>query len=216
MSFSAWLSFVIMVVTVSLSGVLMPGPVTAVCVARGAKSPHAGALVSLGHGVIEFPLMAVIFLGARALFQLVPVRIGIGLAGGLVLLGMGIGMLKDYKKVAAPEEDLDSKARSPLLAGLFLSAANPYFLVWWATAGAALIDKSIAFGLLGFLVLAVSHWLCDFAWFYFLSALSFRGGRFFGRKLQQGVFIICGIILLYFSGSFIVKALALLLSPNRL
>lgn len=195
-------ALILLIVTMSLSGVLMPGPVTAVTLARGAKSPHAGAWVSIGHGAIEFPLMALIFFGAGALFQIVPVKVGIGIAGGAVLLWMGIGMLRDYKKVEVSEEEDKYKTRSPFVAGAVLSLANPYFLIWWATAGALLIEKSFTMGLMGFIVLAVVHWLCDFGWYYFLSALSHKGGKFFGRKLQEAVFIFCGLILFFFTGFF--------------
>jgi len=36
--------------------------------------------------------------------------------------------------------------------------------------------------------------------------MSFRGNRFFGKKLQQGVFIVCGLALVYFSGYFMAAA----------
>jgi len=123
--------------------------------------------------------------------------------GGLVLLGMGMDMLRHYKQAGVSEHP---SASSPFLAGILLSAGNPYFLVWWATAGAALVGQSLKFGVVGFLLLMVFHWLCDLIWYYFLSALAFRGGKFFGQKLQQAVFILCGIALLYFAGYFIVKA----------
>lgn len=206
---SLW-PFLLTVVTISLSGVMMPGPVTAVTVAAGAKSPHAGAWVAIGHGVIEFPLMALIYFGAGAWFERVPVKIGVGLAGGLVLLRMGYGVLRDYRQGDLPPVAPEAQARSPFLSGILLSAGNPYFLIWWATAGAVLIGKSWAFGLFGFIVMALVHWSCDFGWLYFLSALSFRGGRFFGRKLEQGLLIACGLCLLFFAGYFLAGSFLML------
>ena len=112
---------------------------------------------------------------------------------------MGIGMFRSVSKADAPPSDY---AHSPLVAGVLLSAGSPYFLIWWATVGAALILRATDFGTAGFLAFAALHWSCDFIWYYFLSAFSFRGGRFFGRKLQQGVYIVCGLALVYFSGYF--------------
>ena len=206
MDLTAVISFIATVVMISLSGVLMPGPVTAVTLTGGARSPHAGAWVALGHGVVELPLMALIYYGVGALFKIAAVKTGIGLAGGAVLLWMGVGMLRDYRKVEAPGADGAGPKRSPLAAGMALSLANPYFLVWWATAGAALVTQSFQFGLIGFAILAGSHWLCDLVWYYILSIMSFHGSKFFGRKLQQAVFIICGLALFYFSGYFIAGA----------
>jgi threonine/homoserine/homoserine lactone efflux protein len=206
MDFAAVISFILTVVMLSLSGVLMPGPVTAVTLTNGSRSPHAGAWVAVGHGVVELPLMALIYYGVGALFKIAAVKTGIGLAGGAVLLWMGAGMLRDYRKVTAPDADGAGQGRSPFAAGMVLSLANPYFLVWWATAGAALVTQSFKFGLIGFAILAVSHWLCDLVWYYLLSIMSFHGGKFFGRKLQQAVFIICGLALFYFSGYFLAGA----------
>lgn len=199
-------TFLVSVVLLSLSGVLMPGPVTAVTVARGAETPHAGAWVAVGHAVIELPLMALIYFGAGMLFQLAPVKTGIGLVGGVLLLWMGAGMLRDFDRASVEEVGGGGASRSPFFAGIFLSAGNPYFLVWWATVGAALVGQSLTFGALGFGLLVACHWLCDFIWLYFLSAVSFGGGRFFGRSLQQVLFIVCGVALLYFSGYFMTGA----------
>ncbi len=195
------LPFVLTVVWISLSGVLMPGPITAVTVAGGSKDPHAGVFVALGHAVIEVPVIVLIFLGVRALFKIASVQVGIGLVGGLILFWMGMGMLRDFDRVDITE-DSGSYSRRPFLAGIMLSAGNPYFLVWWATLGALLADKSLYFGAAGVLVFLVAHWSCDYIWLHFLSFISFQGKKFFGRRLQQGVFIVCGYILIFFTGYF--------------
>jgi threonine/homoserine/homoserine lactone efflux protein len=44
-------AFLLEAVLISLSGVIAPGPVTAVTVSKGTKSPHAGAIIALGHGI---------------------------------------------------------------------------------------------------------------------------------------------------------------------
>ncbi len=209
MDLAGMISMVASVVIISMSGVLMPGPITAVTMASGSHSPHAGAWVSIGHGVVEFPLMALIYFGAGALFQLAAAKVVIGSVGGLFLLWMGVSMLRDYKKVESPGEGIEApgSARSPFAAGMLLSVGNPYFLVWWATVGATLVSElTLKFGVIGFVVLAIAHWLCDFVWYYFLSALSFGGRRFFGRKLQQAVFVACGLALLYFALYFLWNA----------
>jgi threonine/homoserine/homoserine lactone efflux protein len=190
-------------VLISLSGVMAPGPITAVVVAKGNKSPRAGALVAIGHGLVEVPLMAAVLVGVSRVLDLPYVRSGIGIVGGVFLLTMAAGMLRSLR------QDQPGAARftgSPVAAGVLLSLANPYFFVWWATVGAALIMRSIAFGVWGFVALALSHWLCDFGWCYFLSALSFKGGQFFGRKWQKPVFAVCGILLAVFGARLLLEA----------
>jgi threonine/homoserine/homoserine lactone efflux protein len=95
---------------------------------------------------------------------------------------------------------------------MLLSIGSPYFIVWWATVGAALIIRSVGFGLVGFLVFAAVHWTCDFVWYYSLSVLSYKGGQFFGRIFQKVVFAVCGAVLLFFGARFIIDATGVLLA----
>ena len=52
-----------LVIGVSISGVIAPGPMFAVTLAKSYKSPWAGTLMSLGHAVIEVPLILFIYFG---------------------------------------------------------------------------------------------------------------------------------------------------------
>ena len=196
-------AFLIEAVLISLSGVMAPGPITAVTVSKGTKSPHAGAIIALGHGIVEIPLMILILYGFGEILKIPYIKAIIGLLGGLFLLKMGLGLLQGIKQAKI---NSSNDPHSPLMAGIILSLANPYFLIWWATIGSILIFRSITFGLLGFVIFMILHWFCDFFWCYFLSALSFKGGQFFGKRLQQVLFAICGVFLLFFSAKFIFDA----------
>lgn len=202
------LVFLLEAVLISLSGVMAPGPMTAVTVAKGSESHRAGVLIAIGHGIIEFPLMIAIFYGFGYLVNLSYVKEIIGIVGGLFLLIMGIGM---FRSISNAEVRANRHTHSPIVAGILISLGNPYFIIWWATVGAALILRSAEFGILWFLIFALLHWLCDFLWCSFLAALSFRGGQFFGRKFQKYVFAICGVFLLFFSGKFIFDAVSSLI-----
>ena len=203
------ITFLIEVVLVSLSGVMAPGPLTAATVATGSESPHAGALVAIGHGIVEFPLMLAILYGLGRLLEQTQVQVGTALVGGALLLVMGVNMVRRPKQV---EVSSSKTARSPMMAGIVLSAGNPYFLLWWATVGATLISRSVELGMLWFLALAVVHWLCDLAWLYLLSVLSFRGGRSLGTRFQTVVFALSGVLLLLFGARFIAGAIEQLLA----
>lgn len=182
---------------ISLSGVMAPGPITTVTVGKGSTSPRAGALIAVGHGIVEFPLMIAVFYGVGRLFALPYVKVGIAVVGSAFLLMMGVGMLRSARQTTVVD---GQETRSPLVAGILLTAGNPYFLIWWATVGATLIARSMAFGVLGFAIFAVVHWLCDLTWDSFLSVLSFKGGQFFGKSFQKVVFAVCGVALIFFSG----------------
>ncbi|MBE3091522.1 MAG: LysE family transporter [Candidatus Atribacteria bacterium] len=202
-------AFLLEAVLISLSGVIAPGPVTAVTVSKGTKSPHAGAMIALGHGMVEIPLMILILYGFGDILKITYIKAIIGLLGGLFLLKMGLSLLRGIKQARI---DLSNGPSSPLMAGIILTLANPYFLVWMATIGSILISRSYAFGLLGFTLFMIGHWSCDFLWLYFLSALSFKGGQFFGKRLQQVLFVICGVFLLFFSTKFIYDAAKIIFS----
>ncbi|MBL6966965.1 MAG: LysE family transporter [Desulfobacteraceae bacterium] len=200
--------FLLSVVVISMSGVLMPGPIMAFTVAQGSRKPFAGSLVAIGHGVVELPLIALIYLGVGVLFQMAAVKVAIGILGGGVLLWMAIEMLRNYRRaeISGQGRDLNS-----FVAGILLTAGNPYFLIWWATVGATLILRSIEFGVAGLVLMTVIHWSCDLVWFQSLSWLSFQGGRFFGKKLQMAIFIVCGLAMLYFGLYFIADAVVRLI-----
>jgi len=202
----AFVMFLLQAVIMSLSGVMAPGPITAVTVGTGTKSPHAGALVAVGHGVVEFPLMVLVYYGLGHVLSLDYIRVMIFSLGGLFLLLMGGDMLRSIKHAAALPEKRNNK---PLAAGILLSLGNAYFLLWWATVGATLLSKAIVFGLLGVMAFAVVHWLCDLVWLYVLSAVSFKGGNLLGARFQRVVFGVCGVFLLVFGVKFIGDAVKL-------
>ena len=197
-------SFLIKAVIISLSGVMAPGPITAVTVSKGTQQPYSGAMIAIGHGIVELPLMILILVGFGQFLEISWVKVLIGVLGGLFLFNMGIGLLKSIRnnQVSQVHQQYTS-----LQAGVVLTIANPYFLIWWATIGAILITGAYQFGLWGLIAFILVHWSCDFFWLYFLSTLSFKGGQFFGKKLQQIIFAFCGIFLLFFSGKFIYDAM---------
>jgi threonine/homoserine/homoserine lactone efflux protein len=198
----AFLSFLLQTVGISLSGVMAPGPITAVTVGKGNQSPHAGAKIAIGHGVVEFPLMLALYFGFGELIEYWPVKTAIGLIGGIFLFWMGLGMLKSIKVSVTSAHEM----RSATAAGIMLTLGNPYFLIWWVSVGAFLVLRAMEFGLFGFIIFALIHWLCDFFWLYFLSAATHRGSRFFGQRFQQILFGICGVFLILFSGKFLIDA----------
>lgn len=198
------LFFLIEVVAISLSGVMMPGPVTAAAIGMGTRSRYAGALIAVGHGVVEFPLMILIVLGVGRILKLPTAQIVIGLAGGVFLLIMAIQMLKSLRSAEKQETKVTKSA--PMLAGIILSVGNPYFLLWWATIGLALATTATGIGIWAFVLFAIVHWLCDLAWLSALSWASFKGSRLLGPRSQRIVLLICSVFLLVFGVVFIYTA----------
>lgn len=203
--------FLVKVVGISLSGVMAPGPVTATAIGMGSRSRYAGMLIAIGHGIVEFPLMVLIVLGMDRILKLPMAQIIIGLAGGAFLLIMAVQMLKALRSMKEQEEQVKATKSAPLLAGILLSAGNPYFLVWWATIGLALATDATSMGVWAFVIFAIVHWLCDFFWLTALTWASFKGTGLFGDYVQRIVLLICTIALFFFGFTFMYKALAALI-----
>ena len=202
------LLFLVQVLIISCSGAMQPGPVTATVITMGARNRYAGTLLAIGHGIVEFPLMVVIVLGVGRYFEMPKVQIAIGLAGGIFLILMGIQSLLSFKAGANVEsKTLGSR---PILAGIILSAGNPYFLLWWATVGLALATQATKWGIWAFALFALTHWSVDLIWLQVLSWTSFKGSVLLGQRGLRVVLIFCSSALFGFGLFFIYRATNLL------
>ena len=196
--------FLISATGISLSGVLAPGPMTAATLAAGVRRRHAGAWIALGHAVVELPLMLVIIKGAAVYFQDDHFKLATGLAGGAFLLLMGVQLLAAARETT--DETKDAPQKHPLLTGIILTGANPYFLLWWATIGLGLATDAADLGITAFVLFAVIHWLCDLVWLEALSLASHKGTELLGGRLQQIVLVACGVTVLCFGCKFLYGA----------
>ncbi len=197
--------FLFQVFVISLSGVMAPGPVTAAAIGMGARSRFAGSLIAVGHGVVEFPLIILIVLGAGRVLKLPAAQIGIGLAGGIILLVMGIGMLRALR--SAEQSNARLSGGAPVLTGILLTATQPYFLLWWATVGLALATQAADLGMWAFVLFAMVHWVCDFVWLSILSWASYKGSTVLGPRIMRIVLMICASALVVFGVCFVFRAL---------
>jgi threonine/homoserine/homoserine lactone efflux protein len=193
------------VIVTSLSGVMMPGPMFAVTIAKSMKSPWAGVLVALGHAVIEVPLILLVYFGLASFFQNEILKLVLSVAGGGMIVWMGYDMFRARKKLAREGKDTRYNA---FVAGIAMSGLNAFFIVWWLTVGSLLIMKFVdAVGVWGIPVFILVHWLCDLVWLTFVSFTIFKTHKFWGEKVQEWVFIVLSLALLYFGGQFIVKGI---------
>ncbi len=196
--------FLAKVVGISLSGVMAPGPVTAAAIATGARNRFAGALMAIGHGIVEFPLIILITLGMDTILKSTITRIVIGFAGGLFLLFMSLQMIRSLSRTQ--EQQVKVTRSGPLVAGIVLSGGNPFFLIWWASVGLNLAMTAANFGIWAFALFAILHWLCDLIWLSLLSWASFKGSELLEPRNQRIVLLICSLALSGFGLFFIYNA----------
>jgi threonine/homoserine/homoserine lactone efflux protein len=197
--------FLLSVAVISLTGVMLPGPMTAATVAKGYRDKNAGALIAIGHGVIELPLIAAIYLGVGPFLGLPAVVNGIYIAGGVALFYLGFRM---FRTAGDAPEDVGGLPASSVVTGIVVTGTNPAFYVWWVTLGAALIAGAARFGVIGIVLLGVVHWPCDLVWSEFLSMGTFKSRKWWTGKVQRIVFSVCALVLLGFGAWFVFSGLS--------
>ncbi len=192
------------------SGALMPGPLLTYTIKQSLnKGPFSGLIITVGHAILEMLLIALIFLGFNIVLQSEIAQKTIGIVGGLMLLYMGADMIwgsyKNKIKIELDGGNTDSK--SMVLSGLLISAANPYFPLWWAIVGLGfLLDAYKTFGTAGVLVFYLGHVSADFMWYGAISAIIGTTRRFISQKLYRIIVALLGCMLVYFGASFVLKA----------
>jgi threonine/homoserine/homoserine lactone efflux protein len=198
--------FLASVMLISLTGVMMPGPVTALTITRGTQRREAGALIAVGHGIVEVLIILLIYLGFARFFRLPIVRISVGLAGGLFLFWMAFQMFRTRIKLDDMQKQFSDNS---VIAGLTMTAINPYFFLWWATIGTALLASARSFGGGGVIAMGVTHWVCDFSWLYLLSFVVFKSRQLWTYNVHRVVFTVCAALLAGFGVWFIYSSVNL-------
>jgi len=199
--------FLASVVLISMTGVLMPGPLFAVTIEKAAKRKSAGLLIAVGHGIVEFPLMFLIYYGIEQIVAseiLQTVQVTVGIIGGLLMIFMGVQAFRNRNRTI---EKYESPKHESLIAGVWTTAANAGFILWWLTIGTTLIITARSFGFLPFVVFAVVHWLCDFLWYTSISFAIFKSRQFWTARVYQAIVFFCFAVLIGFGVWFFGSAL---------
>ncbi len=188
---------------VALSGALMPGPLLTVTVGEAARRGFwAGPLIMVGHALLELALVVLLLAGVGAWLHR-PVVLGlVGVTGAGMLGWMGLALVRSSRHSRLEFKAQDQAGLHPVLAGILLSAANPYWLLWWLTIGLGYVLFSVKYGILGVALFYGGHILADFAWYSLVSGAVAQGRRFISDRLYQGFLACCGLFLVGFGGYF--------------
>ena len=207
-----FLSLFITVVLISSSGALAPGPLFFANVSlgldHGAKS---GLYFSIGHSIVEFPLILLLSYGLLSALNAVYIKTFIGLAGGVTLIFFGLLQLRSsykFRSAALNNEYKKRRLSNPLLIGVLLTGLNPFFIIWWLTVGAQLIYLSLALAsLLGILIVFLFHVWIDYAWLITTAYLARKGKMIINSKIYRVILFFFGIVLIYFGIHFILSSI---------
>jgi threonine/homoserine/homoserine lactone efflux protein len=187
----------------------MPGPLFAITIKKASKSKTAGALIAVGHGIVEFPLMFAIFFVLSQVQIPSAVQVIVGLVGGFLMVFMGVQAFRNRNR---QEEGAVPLKRDSVFAGIYTTAVNAGFILWWLTIGTTLILNAQLFGWAGFTVFAGVHWLTDFLWYAVVGFLIFKSQRFWSNNVRMGITLFCAAIFVGFGAYFMGSALWSLLA----
>lgn len=195
--------------TLAFSGAMMPGPLLTYTIKQALSvGIIAGFVVIFGHSLLEILLIGLIFLGFDTILQSQIAQVSIALVGGILLVYMGANMMYGaIKNNISIELDGDVGGHGNMIwSGFFLSAINPYFLLWWAIIGLGfLLQAYTAYGPKGVIVFYSGHVLADYIWYCFLSFLIGSTRKFIPQTLYRILLTLLGLMLIYFGLSFVIN-----------
>jgi len=204
------LSFVATVILITASGALAPGPMFFATISQGAKTgAKTGIIFSIAHTLVEFSLIMLLTLGLLTIANKPIVKITIGLTGGLALIIFGfIQIYKSYVNRSISNRETFPSHRYLFFLGIIFTGLNPYFVIWWLTAGARLIILALEFAALaGVIFMFICHVWMDYVWLIGISHFSKKGINLLGSKWYRYLMVIFGGILIYFGINFLIDAL---------
>jgi len=197
------LEFAVLVIVVSASGVMSPGPLFAANISYGLRDGvKSGIKMAIGHTIVEFPLVILLGIGVFSLEIFPEFRILISTFGAITLFAFAFIQIRTVLK---KKEDIMSKPKQgPLVTGIALSALNPFFIIWWLTIGFKLIsDAMLIWAFTGILIVFVMHIWMDFVWLGGISFLASKSSQIISNRNYKALMIVLSLMLVYFGITFL-------------
>ena len=193
----------------ALSGALMPGPLLTVTIAQTARrGMRASVLLVAGHSLLELVLVVGLWFGLGHILKIRPVIGTITVLGGLMLLWMGWGMIRDARRGAldiqmTANDGGNGVLRHPIITGMAVSISNPYWVIWWATIGltffAALSQNAVS----TICAFYFGHIMGDILWYLAIGIAVATGRRLINPTVYGVIVQICGVFLIFLGSSFL-------------
>lgn len=203
---------------VALTGAMAPGPLLTYTIIKSVTAKNRGYLTGLwviiGHAALEMVIIIFLLMGFSFFLKNDIVVRTIGIIGGIIMIYFGGSIIRDAYLKKIPTDFLNSTSTSdetslkinnnalanPVIGGIMISLANPYWWVWWATIGFAfMLQFEISFNdwtkLLAFFL---GHEAGDLAWYLLISILSFFGLRRLNKKAYYGFLVVCSFFMILF------------------
>ncbi len=199
---SQLLEFSVLVIVISASGVMAPGPLFAANIAYGLRGGvKSGIKMAIGHTIVELPLVILLGIGVFSLELFPEFRTIISVFGAITLF---VFAAMQIKTIFRNKESTTNLKQGPLVSGIILSALNPFFIIWWLTIGFKLIsDAMLIWAFSGILILFILHIWMDFAWLGAISYLASKSSKILSNKNYKIIMIGLSVMLVYFGITFL-------------
>ena len=199
--------FAIIVIVISASGVMAPGPLFMANVSYGLREgTKSGVKMAVGHTIVEFPLVILLGIGVFSLESFPEFRIIISIVGAITLFVFASVQIKN---VLQNNKDITSISKhGPLFTGIALSALNPFFIIWWLTIGFKLIsDAMLIWAFSGILIVFFLHIWMDYVWLGGISFLASKSSQILSNRNYKRIMIGLSLLLVYFGIIFLLDIL---------
>ena len=197
------IEFAIIVIIISASGVMSPGPLFAANITYGLKQgTKAGIKIAIGHSLVELPLVILLGIGIFSLEIFPEFKIIISILGAITLFVFAFMQIKSTLK---KNEKSETKLKQgPIITGVLLSALNPFFIIWWLTIGLKLISDAMAiWAFVGILIVFVLHVWMDFVWLGATAFLISKSKKIISNTNYKIIMLALSAILIYFGITFL-------------
>ena len=199
------IEFAVLVIIISASGVMSPGPLFAANITYGLKEGfRSGIKIAIGHSIVELPLVILLGIGVFSLEIFPEFRVIISIFGAITLFGFAIMQIKSiFKK----NSGISTKPKhGPIITGILFSALNPFFIIWWLTIGFKLIsDAMLIWAFAGILIVFVLHIWMDFVWLGMVAFLASKSVKIISNKNYKIMISGLSLILIYFGIVFLTE-----------
>jgi threonine/homoserine/homoserine lactone efflux protein len=202
------IEFAILVIIISASGVMSPGPLFAANITYGLREGvKSGIKIAIGHSIVELPLVILLGIGVFSLEIFPEFRTIISIFGAITLFVFaGI----QIKTILKKNKNISIKPKQgPIVTGIVLSALNPFFIVWWLTIGFKLIsDAMLIWAFAGILIVFVFHIWMDFAWLGITAFLASKSRKIISNRNYKIMILVLSLTLIYFGITFLMDAIS--------
>ena len=201
------IEFAIIVIIISASGVMSPGPLFAANITYGLKQgTKAGIKIAIGHSLVELPLVILLGIGILSLEIFPEFKTIISILGAITLFVFAFIQIKSTLK---KNEKSETKLKQgPIITGVLLSALNPFFIIWWLTIGLKLISDAMAiWAFVGILIVFVLHIWMDFVWLGATAFLISKSKKIISNTNYKILILALSAILIYFGITFLIDVI---------